>query len=109
MKRRVSIEGEGRRKFWEDHLGAWQESGMSQAGYCRQHGLSDKSFLYWKKRLAAARVTVSLVEVPGFQATPVLSGCRPLHLMIGHRYGIEIERGFDEETLGRLLQVLEGR
>lgn len=82
---------------------------MSQAGYCRQHGLSDKSFLYWKKRLAAARVTVSLVEVPGFQATPVLSGCRPLHLMIGHRYGIEIERGFDEETLGRLLRVLEGQ
>ena len=82
---------------------------MSQAGYCRRHGLSDKSFLYWKKRLAAARVTVSLVELKGIEAMPMLPACQPLRLMIGNRYGIEIERGFDEETLGRLLQVLEGR
>jgi len=109
MKRPVTGESQQRRKFWEDHLRAWQESGMSQAGYCRRHGLSDKSFLYWKKRLAAARVTVSLVEVPAFQAMPMLPACQPLRLMIGNRYGIEIERGFDEETLGRLLQVLEGR
>jgi len=109
MKRPVSEESQQRRKFWEDHLRAWQESGMSQAGYCRQHGLSDKSFLYWKKRHGRAGVSVSLVEVPAFQATPMLPGCRPLRLMLGNRYGIEIERGFDEETLGRLLQVLEGR
>ena len=109
MKRPVSGESQRRRKFWEDHLGAWQESGMSQAGYCRQHGLSDKSFLYWKKRLGWAGMSVSLVEVPAFQATPMLPGCRPLRLMLGNRYGIEIERGFDEETLGRLLRVLEGQ
>jgi hypothetical protein len=109
MKQPVSGESQQRRKFWEDHLRAWRESGLTQAGYCRKHGLSDKSFLYWKKRLAGARLSVSLVEVPAFQATPVLPGCRPLRLMLGNRYGIEIERGFDEETLGRLLQVLEGR
>jgi acetolactate synthase regulatory subunit len=29
--------------------------------------------------------------------------------MLGNRYGIEIERGFDEQTLDRLLRVLEER
>ena len=57
------------RAFFRD----WQASGLSQAGYCRKHGLSDKSFVYWKKRLVPARVAVSLVEVPRYQAAPVLS------------------------------------
>jgi hypothetical protein len=109
MRRRITAQGQQRRKFWEDHFRAWQESGISQAGYCRKHGLSDKSFLYWKKKLAATRVSVSLVELPGIQAMPMLPACRPLRLMLGNRYGIEIERGFDEETLERLLRVLEGR
>ncbi len=109
MKRTISVASQQRRRFWENHLREWQASGLSQAGYCRKQGLSGKSFVYWKKRLGAASVSVSLVEVPRVQASPVLSVCRPLRLMLGNRYGIEIERGFDEETLDRLLRVLEER
>ncbi len=109
MKRTVSVEGQQRRKFWEKHLSDWQASGLSQTGYCREHGLSIKSFVYWKKRLVSARVSVSLVEVPRFQSAPMVSPLRPLRLMVGNRYGVEIERGFDEETLDRLLRVLEER
>lgn len=109
MRQGISVESQQRRRFWEDHLRAWQTSGSSQAGYCREHGLSDKSFLYWKKRLNSARVAVSLVEVPRLEALRTVSPSRPLRLMIGNRYGIEIERGFDEQTLDRLLRVLEER
>jgi hypothetical protein len=49
------------------------------------------------------------VEVPRVQAAPVISLCRPLRLMLGNRYGIEIERSFDEQTLDRLLRMLENR
>ena len=28
--------------FWEDPIKAWQASGLTQAAYCRQHGLSTK-------------------------------------------------------------------
>ena len=55
MKQTISVEGQQRRKFWENHLRAWQASGVSQAGYCRKHGLSHKSFVYWKKRLVAGK------------------------------------------------------
>jgi transposase len=109
MKRSISVEGQQRRKFWENHLRSWQVSGLSQTGYCREHGLSNKSFVYWKKRLVPARVALSLVEVPRVQPPSVLSACAPLRLMLGNRYGIEIERGFDEQTLERLLRVLEKR
>ncbi len=109
MKRVISVKSQQRREFWENHLRDWQASGMSQAGYCREHGISHKSFLYWRKRLALARVAVSLVEVPRVQTTSVLSVGRPLRLIVGNRYGIEIEQGFDENTLDRLIRVLEKR
>jgi hypothetical protein len=109
MKLTVSVEGQQRRKFWENHLRAWQASGLSQVGYCRKHGLKCKSFVYWKKRLVPTRVAVSLVEVPRCQPAPIVSPCRPLRLILGNRYGIETERGFDEQTLDRLLRVLEQR
>ena len=63
MQRTISVAGQQRRKFWGNQLRAWQASGQSQVGYCRKHGLSCKSFVYWKKRLVP-RVAVSLVEVP---------------------------------------------
>ena len=107
MKRTISAASRQRLKFWEEHLRQWQASGLSQTGYCRTHGLSDKSFVYWKKRIAAAGVTVSLVEVPRFPPMPVQPSNQPPRLMVGNRYGIEIARGFDEETLDRLLRVLE--
>jgi hypothetical protein len=109
VKRMVSVEGQQRRKFWENHLRAWQASGLTQVCYCRKHGISDKSFVYWKKRLLPASVSVSLVEVPRIQPPMVSPVCSPLRLMLGNRYGIEIERGFDEQTLDRLLRVLEER
>jgi hypothetical protein len=109
MKGSISVEGHQKRTFWQNHLCDWQASGLSQAGYCREHGLSNKSFVYWKKRLRPVRAAVSLVEVPRLQAVAMVSPSGPLRLIIGNRYGIEIERGFDEQTLDRLLRVLEER
>ena len=34
MKRNISAASQQRRKFWENHLRAWQASGLSRAGYC---------------------------------------------------------------------------
>ena len=29
--------------YWSEHIATWQRSGLSQGGYCRQHGLSQSS------------------------------------------------------------------
>lgn len=31
-------------KHWLNHIEGWQRSGLSQAAYCRQHGLNATSF-----------------------------------------------------------------
>lgn len=105
MKKSMPVVGrEERRKFWERHVSQWRESGMSQMGYCRQEGLSHKSFVYWKKRVSGTNAVISLVELP--LQSPEHRVSSPLRLRIGGLYCIEIERGFDAETLRRVLGVL---
>lgn len=38
-------------QFWQDHIKFQQESGLSQAAYCRNHNLVCSRFSYWKKKL----------------------------------------------------------
>jgi hypothetical protein len=47
--------------------------------------------------------------VPRFKAAQIFPHLKPLCLRIGDRYSIEIERGFDPETLDQLLRVVENR
>lgn len=93
--------------FWKEHIREWKESGLSQAGYCRKQKISLKCFVYWKRKLTRTELSTSMVEVPRFKAAQVFSQSRPLCLRIGDRYSIEIDRGFDPETLGKLLRVVE--
>ena len=37
-------------QFWNDHVIAWQHSGLSQSAYCQQHGLKLSNFSYWRTR-----------------------------------------------------------
>ena len=37
-------------QFWKQHCAAWQASGLSQAAYCKRHGLKLSNFAYWRTR-----------------------------------------------------------
>lgn len=98
-----------RRKSWEEHIRAWRSSGLSQAEYCRQHGISSKSFLYWKRKHRAGSEPACLVEVSVASVSSLRSRSNPVRLMVGDHYRIEIEKDFDPATLDQLLHFLERR
>ena len=59
---------------WRAHIEAWQSSGLSQAGYCRQHQLNVRTFT---ARLSEYRkgkpvlIPVTVIEEPeGFNTEP---------------------------------------
>jgi len=37
-------------KYWEAHVSAWKDSGLSQAQYCRQNDLPLSRFYTWKAK-----------------------------------------------------------
>ena len=46
---------------WRERIAAWQASGLRVGAYCRQHGLIETSFHYWKRELRARDAAASLV------------------------------------------------
>ena len=43
-----------RARYWQQHLDLWERSGLSQAAYCRRHGIKAVTFGWWKRKLGAA-------------------------------------------------------
>ena len=46
--------------FWKEHSAAWKSSGLTQLGYCEQHGLSYQSFVYQHNRINSQSKKTSL-------------------------------------------------
>jgi hypothetical protein len=98
-----------RREFWESHIKAWEDSGLSQIEYCNRHKLSRHRFTYWKCK--GDKKSEAVTFMPVFQS-PVQSfqGINqniPIRLIIGDQYRIEVGDGFSPHTLGQLVNTLE--
>jgi len=92
-----------KQKFWKEQIKSWQESGLTQVEYCRKHDLIPHRFTYWKSRLVKPeQSSVSLVQV-NMKANPI----RPLRLVFGDPYYVEIDRGFDPVALRQLLYTVK--
>ena len=50
--------------FWKGHVDGWRNSGLTQAAYCRQQGLSLPSFGYWRRTLGKAIASPVSALVP---------------------------------------------
>ena len=38
--------------LWQQRIDVWRESGLKQSVWCRQNGVKDYPFSYWKKKLS---------------------------------------------------------
>jgi len=109
---------------WLRRFEDWSHSGLSGKAYCHQHGLSGSTFRWWKRELSRRGKWPVAVEpqrrcLPGRACEPthlpflpitVVSTSRPtLILSVSERYRVEIPRGFDSESLERVLAILEQR
>ncbi len=57
-----SVKRNKSRHFWVEHVNAWSDSGLSQAGYCRQHNLSKGNFYNWKLKLKSKSVIPVVIQ-----------------------------------------------
>jgi hypothetical protein len=71
-------------QFWQDHVTAWQGSGLSQAAYCKQHEIKSHNFAYWRNRLSPAKTPSAKLMKLG--AMPVSS-----RVMINLPLGVRLE------------------
>ncbi len=118
---RKSLTGRGR--FWARHLHRWQQSGLSQAQYCRQQQLSAPAFGWWKRQLGIAQRRghpattqrkvrakdgsfVELMRTDGGIPTP--AGEAIYEIVLADRRRLRLGRQWEPDQVRQLLLLLEG-
>ena len=51
---------------WFKHLESWKQSNLTQADYCRMHGLRTNQFWYWKSKLQGQAAVAKQKVTSGF-------------------------------------------
>ena len=90
-----------------EHLTHWHAGGLSQADYCREHGINPKTFSAWVRN-EAHKDTVPPLEVVPVQVTPSgpIALPTPLTLRFKHGMQLELSTAVSPRWLAELLQCL---
>ena len=65
MEKVIQVRNEYRKQQWTQIIRECQSSGLSNKEYCRQHGITEKTYYYWLRKLRseAAEGIPQIVEV----------------------------------------------
>ena len=96
---------EQKRAYWRQHIDSFQQTGLTQAEYCRRHNLKHHQLVYWKKRFLKTETDVSFVPLKLEDLLDMPSGPEhaSLTLVIDNQFKIEIRAGFDPQLLRQLI------
>ena len=109
-----------RAEHWQGWLSRWEGSGLTQAEFCRRHGLKAVNFAWWKRTLSNQAQGVALGRAGG-QGRRRSKGALPEFVEVAMpsaadgKYEIVLARGpvlrlprdFDSDAVSRLIAAVE--
>jgi len=102
----VELSPKAKRKFWEDHIQAWQQSGFTQIEYCRQNNLKDHQWWYWRRKISQpSDAEVTFVPL-SFSSSKISQP--PISMVTPNGYRIEFDHGIDVSKLRELITTVRG-
>lgn len=95
---------------WSKLVEKWRRSKLSAREFATREGVAPSTLAWWKWRLGtrtdrSAQIAVVPVEVVPVRAPRTAE--TPVEVVLGDVV-VRVRTGFDAETLGRVLDVLEG-
>lgn len=103
----LAMRSEYRLQQWSEMARACRESGLSNKEFCRQNGISEKTYYYWLRRL---RQVACENTQPKLVRLDAAKDQEPDHCAILLRYKdaeLEIRAGTDCDTIATVLQALK--
>jgi transposase-like protein len=93
---------------WRERIAEQERSGMSVRKFCKERGIAEHLFFYWRKRLRTDQqpVRFALVERGAAPAEPTGKAELELVLVSGER--LRIGTGVDVTTLRMVVEALRG-
>lgn len=95
-----------RERKWRGHLAAWLKGGLSQAAYCRQHGLTQNDFSWWKREIARRTVAAAPTFVP-VSVAPRPNNLYAYELALRGGRVLRFDGHVDPAALGAVVRELE--
>ena len=115
---KIRYGGTERARYWQGLLARWRGSGLTQAAFCRRHGVNQFTFSGWKGKLAAAGVRMESGSAgkvnggrPGARRTVGMADCRH-HEGQGHGTAgrfVEVQLTQPAASLGYEVVLSRGR
>ena len=98
---------------WQALIDEYRQSGLKQAEFCRQRGLSlltFRKYLYRSRPVATPDPVVEFLPVSTPATTPQAPrrDPDPLVLILADNRRVAVAPGFDPQTLRRLVEAIEG-
>jgi hypothetical protein len=90
---------------WKQHIEAWQASGLSQAAYCRRHGLSPATFSARVREQRALPEPAAPALIP-VRVGPPVPPAGPLVLRLASGHQLELPASAEPRWLAELLRCL---
>jgi len=94
-------------------LDAWRASGQTAELFAEQRGVPAHRLRYWQKRIgdlgAAARETNEPRSVSLLPVRVAQSSSPPFEIVLPSGYVVRLSPGFDDDTLVRMIGLLESR
>jgi hypothetical protein len=94
-----------RDEYWRERIAAQERSGLSVQQFCKEQGLNNPSFYYWRKRLRRQTpVRFALIETGAAPQHTYAEPCLELVLPTGER--LRISAGVNAAALRTVLEAL---
>src|SRR5215470_18352153 len=94
-----------RDEYWRERIAAQERSGLSVQQFCKEQGLNNPSFYYWRKRLRQQTpVRFALIDTGGASQHTLSEHCLELVLPTGER--LRIGAGVEAAVLRTVLEAL---
>ena len=91
----------------QNHIKAWQVSGLSQRDYCRQHSLNAKTFGNWLRIYRNRPMNAEVPALIPVEIKPVAPSTESLYLHGCRGYTLQLPANVSPQWLGELLKCLD--
>lgn len=100
----LAVRDEYRAQQWTLAIQECAASGLSNREFCRQRGISEKSFYYWQRKLREQIVEATAPKLVQLDSAPVLEDM----LQIQYRGAeLKLPAGVDVDAVAALLRCIQ--
>jgi hypothetical protein len=107
-----------RAAYWKDLVDQWSRSGQTQAAFCREHGITYGSFIWWKRQLTSATAGGAALhgsrdrrgcekKASSFVEVQLSSARASYEVVLARGRVLRIHGPFDSESVSRLIAAVE--